>query len=321
MGINGPSPITSATLITGPDNFQYPRFGNASINNFAVSGDTFPNGYSSGFTFVQVVRPTGALGTMVEKTRGITTTVDMEMVLYNGPILAAANRASGDFVAKAAQQQTNTVYNTWTIIESYFPPGDSTPIIYKDGIQVTGSDLVNTNNAARGNNGSGMIMVGGNGNTPSEVDGYYAMTLVHLGALTPTQRANYRSAGITEGWIAATEFITVPATASGGVQSVNTYNLVEARVDGVCYYYTGAWTDADTVGGSLTPGHGGGIQWDLGDGAGWVHIEPDGGPYSVSQFTYRFQFNAGGRVIRMRMGDSAHADNSGQFNVQLKALT
>lgn len=113
------------------------------------------------------------------------------------------------------------------------------------------------------------------------------------------------------------ETVVVPAISEAGVLTVGSYDIVRLVVSGTCYYYSGAWSEADY---SFEGHTGGGIRFGI-DGGAWQHIEPVGGAATEQApgAIYEYLVDGLGAQIRFGFGDSYWLDNSGQFDVEVYA--
>lgn len=197
---------TPTAYIVGPDSITYPYLGDANDKVYVTSTEAYSGGYTTGMTFLLVWRtPADTVlfaGTAMVKTKPGGANTDDTFTVYAVDRFGAQTTRSTNLGAKQSIQVSPLPDLTWVICEVYFPPGDTQPIIYREGVQVTGLDLEQFNVGARGDNGAGNIFVGGNtGSGFSDARGHYAMAGVWMRALTSGERTGYMAAAVTEGWV------------------------------------------------------------------------------------------------------------------------
>jgi hypothetical protein len=61
------------------------------------------------------------------------------------------------------------------------------------------------------------------------------------------------------------------------------------------------------------------LRFDIGDGAGFVHTEPIGGPFSAPQpdHLYRYSIEGHGAVLKAHHPDTVYSDNNGMFQIKV----
>lgn len=319
----------------GGDLRFYPVLGDSTQNQiYMITGDeAFANGYTNGMTWICVYQPiqegggsgTADGGDIIAKlfTGGPSDEQAEEMLYFGSLNYGARTKRTFSFQTANWAYNDDRTINTdlWYIFEVYFPPGDTDPVIYINGIQITGAHLTVTDSGVRVDHGAGYLVIGGDANSsPDAAAGSYAMGVFYEGDIDSTCRDNYVAVGESEGWLspaASYEHLTVPATSSSGATSVGNFNETIMVVTGICSFFSGATTDGDTTGGSLGVGHSGSFQ--IFTGGVWTHIEPSGGPFTSPQplNTYIFSWDWGGGPAIIRMGDSLWSDNSGSFEVDI----
>lgn len=331
-----------ADSIVGPEGGNYPLFGDGNSNSvYAMTtyeASSLLDNFTEGMTWIVVYQPSREDGTsgmadggsIVSKlfTGGPSDEEAEQMLYFGASHFGARTKRTFSFQTAnwAYNSDTSLSTNQWYILEVYFPPGDTDPVLYVNGVLITGASLTVTDSGVRVDHGQGYLVIGGDANSsPDAAAGYYAMSLFYDHEFPSTCRDEYVAAAINEGWIvdpAGVESIFINANDSGGETTFFPYDNVLLVVQGTLGFFGASQNgDADTTFGTLSTGHGGIFQ--IWNGSTWVHIEPIGGPYSTPQAgnMYVFEHDGGGNQITMRIGDSAHGDNTGGFSVLIIPVT
>lgn len=201
----------------GPNNIPYPECGNGRRDFNAMryfrTAEAFADVYTTGYTFVVVVwpkpDPTGfsPAGDIMRRNRpGGASTQAESVFAYSGADhfpssrFAAGTSQLSNTNAQVRYDVDSSPANQWYVLEVYFPPGSSMPVLYKQGNLIT--NVSDSSFGARTNTGAGALNTGGNFSSGSAVlKGYYAMSGVWKRQLTSTERAAYKQSAQIEGWI------------------------------------------------------------------------------------------------------------------------
>lgn len=194
-------------FVLGPDGGSYPLLGSA--NNLVAStlAEAYAGSFTTGMTFLVAWRTPAATtlfaGTIMVKQRPGDTATDVNIdCAAVDRFRGSTTRATAGLGADSVVQIAPVPADTWIITECYFPPGDTAPVLYREGIAVAIGDRDTFNNGVRGDNGAGHIRVGGNSvGGFSDARGNYAIAGVWMRQLTAPERAQYRAAAIAEGWV------------------------------------------------------------------------------------------------------------------------
>jgi len=323
------------TTHVGPDGLTYPELGRdvpSDADHCFAYADMDFDAYADGMSVVVVYMPLTPGGAVADdgfifmrrESPSVEASESMSLLSlsrYCGTTTTSAGAVANQ-VFKNFSAGVMYANGQWNILEIYFPPGDTNPVLYQNGVLLS-SGITTINTGVRFDRGTLQPIFLASNDEAADVDsacanGYYAMCAVFEGTISDLCRGEYMDAAIAEGWLsdpAEAEVLFINATDVDGETTVGSFNNVLIKVSGTMSFFSGGLGDADVQFGSLPPGHAGIFTIKI---AGvWTHVECIGGPYSGQQpnNTYWFEYDGGGSPIQMRIGDSFHGDNSGGFNV------
>jgi len=209
---NNDAPATFA----GPDGLSYPELGRdvpSDADNCFAFADADFDAYADGFTVIVVYYPltTGDAddGFIFMRRESPSVEASESMSLLSLSRYCSTTTTSSGSVANQTFKNFSAGVmqaGAWKILEQYFPAGDNQPVMYEDGIRLTGTSITEINTGVRFDRGTLQPIFLGSNDEAADVDsacanGYYAIAVGWNSEISQECRDEYLDAAYAEGWL------------------------------------------------------------------------------------------------------------------------